>query len=363
MKRKHTLIEDSDDDTDVNNDNNVAEHPENLVSKKQRKKRSKRRWTMIFISLCVPLAAVIYQYSETVMQQADKYTGEKCSSSYWLPKNLTLLKSLLDENVFGQHIATKLILSGLSRRWETNYDYQKPLVMSFHGWTGSGKNYVAKFIADSLFRKGLKSKHVHTFVSTVHFYDERNVFEYKRQLHSWILGNVTSCPETLFIFDEVDKMPMGILDSLKPFMDYHASFKGADMSKAVFILLSNTGGRQITKTTYDFWQGGRLRDSLQYTDLENLISDGAFNENGGLKHSTIIDKSLIDVYVPFLPLESGHVKQCIQKELRLRGYIPDNVDQVLKQLTFWPPDTKVFATAGCKRVAQKVDEFLYEQDL
>ena len=37
---------------------------------------------------------------------------------------------------------------------------KKPLVMSFHGWTGSGKNYVSKFIAESLFAKGMRSKFV-----------------------------------------------------------------------------------------------------------------------------------------------------------------------------------------------------------
>ena len=37
---------------------------------------------------------------------------------------------------------------------------KKPLVMSFHGWTGSGKNYVSKFIADALFDQGLRSRFV-----------------------------------------------------------------------------------------------------------------------------------------------------------------------------------------------------------
>ena len=41
--------------------------------------------------------------------------------------------------------------------------------MSFHGWTGSGKNYVTKFITESLFEKGLASQFVHLFVSTLHF--------------------------------------------------------------------------------------------------------------------------------------------------------------------------------------------------
>jgi pantothenate kinase-related protein Tda10 len=60
-------------------------------------------------------------------------------------------------------------LSTLSQRWSPGARRKKPLVMSFHGWTGSGKNYVTKFISESLFEKGLSSKFVHLFVSTLHF--------------------------------------------------------------------------------------------------------------------------------------------------------------------------------------------------
>ena len=52
---------------------------------------------------------------------------------------------------------------------------------------------------------------------------------------------------------------------------------------------------------------------------------GAYNEVGGLQKSIIIDKSLIDVYVPFLPLEQKHVRQCVERELISRGYEPDQV--------------------------------------
>ena len=47
-------------------------------------------------------------------------------------------------------------------------------MMSFHGWTGSGKNFVTKFVAESLFEKGLASKFVHLFVSTLHFPGKSN---------------------------------------------------------------------------------------------------------------------------------------------------------------------------------------------
>jgi len=242
---------------------------------------------------------------------------------------------------------------------------KKPLVMSFHGWTGSGKNYVSKFIAEALFDRGLRSQFVHLFVSTLHFHDASHAGKYRIQLQDWVRGNVSRCKDSLFIIDEVDKMPPGVLDGLKPFMDFHSNVDGVDFRQATFILLSNTGGREITRRTMEFWQEGRRRETMCYFDLEGLVSKGAFNEQGGLQHASIIDRSLIDVYVPFLPLEKAHVRQCVNKELDVRGVektrLPSNfADQVVAELSFWPTDTKVFAAAGCKRVVQKVDELLYD---
>ena len=108
-------------------------------------------------------------------------------------------------------------------------------------------------------------------------------------------------------------------------MDHHSIINGIDMSNVLFILLSNTGGREITQKSFEFWQNGRIRNELRYADYERLTLKGAYNEVGGLQKSIIIDKSLIDVYVPFLPLEQKHVRQCVERELISRGYEPDQV--------------------------------------
>ena len=48
---------------------------------------------------------------------------------------------------------------------------------------------------------------------------------------------------------------------------------------------------------------------------------GAFNEPGGLHGSSVIQKSLVDVFVPFLPLERRHVKMCAEQEFQQRGVV------------------------------------------
>lgn len=357
MKRKRTFSTDQ-----------VDENDEIPLKKKKSLKRLIGINVFIFSILVIPLLAISRMDHNNVIQGLDKILGERCNSIYWKPKNITRLKQAFDDFIFGQHVGMSVILSALKRRWTlSEIQYDKPLVMSFHGWTGSGKNYVAKFIAESLFRRGMKSSFVKIFISTIHFHDELKVQEYQNQLREWILSNVTRCPDTLFIFDEVDKMPVGVLDVLKPFMDHHSIINGVDMSKAIFILLSNTGGREITQRTFDFWQQGKARADLRLADFEPLIVKGAFNELGGLQKSLIIDKSLIDVYVPFLPLEQVHVKQCTERELKNRGYDPDTMNemilQVLQDLSFWPEDSQLYSSTGCKRVAQKVDELLYEHEM
>ena len=74
----------------------------------------------------------------------------ECCRAPWYSPNLPLLKESLAANVFGQHVVTRLVTKKV-----------RALVMSFHGWTGSGKNFVAKFIAESLFQLGMNSKFVH----------------------------------------------------------------------------------------------------------------------------------------------------------------------------------------------------------
>ena len=47
-------------------------------------------------------------------------------------------------------------------------------------------------------------------------------------LQDWIRGNVSSCAQSLFIFDEMDKMPEGVIDAIKPFIDHHEEVNGVD---------------------------------------------------------------------------------------------------------------------------------------
>ena len=75
----------------------------------------------------------------------------------------------------------------------------------------------------------------------------------------------------------------------------------------------------------------------------------------------MIGSSLIDVYVPFLPLERRHIKLCVEKEGRDRGLrlTEAELTEIAAGLTYWPAEPGLFSTTGCKRVANRLD--LYQE--
>ena len=56
-------------------------------------------------------------------------------------------------------------------------------------------------------------------------------------LHSWISRNVSLCARSLFIFDEVDKFPPGLIDSVTGYLDHYRDIDGVVYRKAIFILI------------------------------------------------------------------------------------------------------------------------------
>lgn len=91
---------------------------------------------------------------------------------------------------------------------------------------------------------------------------------------------MTRCPRQLFIFDEVDKIPEGVLNVLKPIIDYNENVEGVDYRQSIFIFLSNTGGKAIVEEILKLWKNGISRDEVKLKHFEKIITKGAFNEKG-----------------------------------------------------------------------------------
>lgn len=154
---------------------------------------------------------------------------------------------------------------------------------------------------------------------------------------------------------------------------------------------SNAGGESIIQTSLDFWRAGRGREEMELKDLETSLSLSVFNNRnsefnfneyycccilqhhchsqiettfksrsvpvGGLWHTSLIDRNLVDFFVPFLPLEYRHVIQCAMAGMEVRGLQPDEVvaDRVARDLVYFPKSERVFSVKGCKTIESKLD--------
>ena len=104
---------------------------------------------------------------------------KECCSD--ISANITGLQSALRRRVFGQHLVTETVLKAIVGHLN-NKSPSKASAVSFNGWTGSGKNFVSKIIAEHIFREGMDSKFVHQIIATHDFPHRSELERYKRYL-------------------------------------------------------------------------------------------------------------------------------------------------------------------------------------
>lgn len=78
------------------------------------------------------------------------------------------LEDALKLEIQGQHIAIPIIANAIKKHWK-NPNPVKPLVMIFHGPTGTGKNFASTWIARAMFEEGESSDYYHFFNGRVDF--------------------------------------------------------------------------------------------------------------------------------------------------------------------------------------------------
>lgn len=90
------------------------------------------------------------------------------------------LQDDLDKNLFGQPLVSDIVVNALSSHFRKGNTYRrKPLVLSFHGWTGGGKSFVARMILKHMFKRGTASKFAKMYNAKTHFPLSSKVDTYK----------------------------------------------------------------------------------------------------------------------------------------------------------------------------------------
>lgn len=295
---------------------------------------------------------------QTVFQEFYCSLSNSCECDF--TPNIRDLEWDLYKNVFGQH----LVQDAVSREvveFLQNKSPDRPLVLSFHGGSGTGKTLVSSMLGSHLYASGISSTHVHQFIPTLHFPHLESVELYREALKSWVQGNLTACARSMFVFDEMEKMPPGLIDVLEPFLGPFHVVYSTNYRKAIYIFISTVGEQAISKVALDTRSAGRDREEIRLSDLENAIALEAFSSNNsGFSQSRIITQELVTRFVPFLPLTRTHVEHCIHAQLCQRGLCERNdvVQAVGGDMNYYPATGHYFSTTGCKAVPAKINLFL-----
>lgn len=295
-----------------------------------------------------------YKYFEQIKEHTYcKY--RECCLDDRIPFDILQLRENLSNRLYGQHIIEEKLFQAVASHYKEVKKSQKPLVMSFHGTQGTGKNFVSNLVAEAVFEKGTGSQYYHVFHGS-QYGDKDRVHFYQEQIKKEIFESIDKCGYSIFVFDEVDKMPAGIFDSITAILDHHTLVKGKDFRKAMFIFLTNYGGDEITKVLYQLTnKKGLYRHETKLHHFEDVSKIGVYNRKGGLEESPLIKSAVIDFYLPFLPLEEKHVVQCIKAEYENYGrpfVSKEMIDEIMNYIGF-NAATK-YANTGCKTIHPKV---------
>ncbi|KAM5294928.1 torsin-3A [Glossophaga mutica] len=278
-----------------------------------------------------------------------------------ISNNLTGLQSDLSVRLHGQHLARELVLT-------TVRDYlalprpDKALALSFHGWSGTGKNFVAQMLAENLYRDGLRSDCVKVFITMLHFPHPRLLDLYKEQLLDQVRRTQERCHQTLFVFDEAEKLHPALLEALGPHLERRAPENHrAESPRTIFLFLCNLGGDAINEVALELLRAGRPREEVAMGHLEpRLQAELAASTDSGFGRSRLVTENLIDLFVPFLPLEYRHVRLCARDAFLSRGLPPteEMLDEIAGMMVYVPKAEQRFSSQGCKSIAQRISYFL-----
>ncbi|XP_054443686.1 torsin-3A [Pteronotus mesoamericanus] len=278
-----------------------------------------------------------------------------------ISNNFTGLQWDLQVRLHGQHLARELVLTTVRGYLELPRP-GKALALSFHGWSGTGKNFVARMLAENLYRDGLRSDCVSVFITMLHFPHPRLVDLYKEQLLDQVRKTQERCPQTLFIFDEAEKLHPTLLDALGSHLEPRApEDHRAESPRAIFLFLSNLGGNLINKVVLDLLKAGQPREEIALEHLApHLQAALVAATDSGFGHSRLLKENLIDFFVPFLPLEYHHVRLCARDAFLTQElpYTEEVLDEIAKMVVYVPKEEQRFSSQGCKSIAQRINYFL-----
>lgn len=116
---------------------------------------------------------------DKVRDTVDYCSYVECCTPKHIIYDIEGLKADLQDQLFGQHIVNATLIPALRSHVRNLDSSKKPLVMSFHGTMGTGKNFVCELIIKHFYKKGENSSYVHKYYARRDFPIESEVEIYR----------------------------------------------------------------------------------------------------------------------------------------------------------------------------------------
>ncbi len=97
----------------------------------------------------------------------------------------------LYKNLYGQHMAQDIVSEAVVN-FLLNENPDRPLVLSFHGASGTGKSLVSSMIGRYIYGTPMGSPYIHQFIPTLHFPSADRVQQYRVCVHLLIWTQIKS---------------------------------------------------------------------------------------------------------------------------------------------------------------------------
>nr|XP_042113864.1 torsin-3A [Peromyscus maniculatus bairdii] len=170
------------------------------------------------------------------------------------------------------------------------------------------------------------------------------------------------CQQSMFIFDEAEKLHPELLELLGPHLEARVpEAQGAEPPRAIFLFLSNLGGSVINEVVLGLLKAGWSREEITMHHLETpLQAEILESADSSFGSSRLVKENLIDLFVPFLPLEYRHVRLCVRDAFLSQDlpYTEAALDEIAKMMTYVPEEERLFSSQGCKSISQRINLFL-----
>ncbi|XP_008924373.3 torsin-4A [Manacus vitellinus] len=257
------------------------------------------------------------------------------------------LEKTMHREVFGQKVAVESIME-LLKDYLATHIHNKPLVISLNGPTGVGKSHVGWLLAKH-FRSVMASDFVLQYFVMHHCPSGGDPLMCEIDLSEKISDIVTRAEieekTPLFILDEVELMSPVLLDTLGRFFEPNQT---NEFLNAIYILISNIGGGEITKFLIQNDSAELLRQHRGAEELVRIIQPVLSDVHPLWKSADI---------VPFVLLEKTHVINCFLEQMRREGLYPDqkHLEHLANQLSYFSTGDKQYSRTGCKQVVAKVN--------